>query len=538
MSEILRVQGLALSYQAPTGVWRQVVHELDLILQPGEIVALVGESGSGKSTTAAALAGLLPANARMTAGEVVLNGEALGQAHEARWQALRGRHIGLVPQDPAQSLDPVQGIGRQIREALTVHGVGRAQAFLRAAEILREVGLPERVAERYPHELSGGQRQRVLIGMALAHRPALLIADEPTSALDVTVQRQVLDQLETLSRARGAAVLLITHDLGVAFDRADRVLVMQHGRIVEAGTSRQLRQAPQHPYTRALLAAAPGLTEGPTREPAPARHAILRLHALSKRFGRGAQSFQAVDEVSFHVPRHGTTGLVGESGSGKSTTARIALCLEAPSSGEVWFDGTNVTHLDRRALRDFRRRVQVMYQNPFVSLNPRLTLAQIIAEPLTAFGMGLPRTRRDRAAELLAAVELDPAMLDRRPGSLSGGQRQRVAIARALAIEPELIVLDEPVSALDVSVQARILTLLQRLQQERGMSYLFVSHDLSVIRQVSDHVVVLRQGRVVEQGPAQTLFSAPAHPYTRSLLADIPGRRHAFSSTFPMALAA
>ncbi len=537
MSEILRVQGLELAYREAGGGWNSVVHGLNLSLAPGEVVALVGESGSGKSTTAAALAGLLPDHARIVAGSIVLNGQALARAGETAWRALRGRHIGFVPQDPAQSLDPVQRIGRQVEEALTVHGVSKAEARPRAAQVLQDVGLPAEVAGRYPQQLSGGQRQRVLISMALAHRPALLIADEPTSALDVTVQRQVLDQLESLARSRGAAVLLITHDLGVAFDRADRVLVMRRGRIVEAAAAQRLRRAPQHAYTRALLDAAPGLADGAPRPPRPENDAILRVHRLRKRFGQDGGGPLAVDDVSFHVPRHGTTGVVGESGSGKSTTARIALCLEAASAGEVWFDGENVTRLGRRGLRDFRRRVQVVYQNPYVSLNPRLTLAQIITEPLAAFGIGQARARRDRAAELMASVELDPAWLDRRPAQLSGGQRQRVAIARALAIEPELIVLDEPVSALDVSVQARILDLLKRLQEASGVSYLFVSHDLSVIRQISDHVVVLRQGRVVEQGPAAAVFAAPSHPYTRGLLADIPGRRHAPAS-HPLQLAA
>lgn len=544
MSEVLRVEQLDIAYRNADGVLRQVVHGIDLTLQSGEVVALVGESGSGKSTTAAALAGLLPANARITGGRIDLHGQALAGAAEAVWQTLRGRHIGFVPQDPAQSLDPVQRIGVQIEEALRIHGVGRAEARLRVAQLLDEVGLPARVAAAYPHQLSGGQRQRVLIGIALAHRPALLIADEPTSALDVTVQRQVLDQLETLARGQGAAVLLITHDLGVAFDRADRVLVMQHGRIVEAAPAQALRHAPTHAYTRALLAAAPGLAEQPVQA-APARSdaaqpgsAILRLQGLRKYYGSGASGLLAVDEVSFHVPRHGTTGVAGESGSGKSTTARIALCLETPNAGEVWFDGQNVTHLDRKRLRDFRRRVQVVYQNPFVSLNPRLTLEEIITEPLQAFGIGDRRSRRERAAALLGSVELDPALLAVRPARLSGGQRQRVAIARALAIEPELIVLDEPVSALDVSVQARILALLRRLQEASGVSYLFVSHDLSVLRQISQHIVVLQQGRVVEQGPTERVFCEPAHSYTRALLADIPGRRHRPLPSTPLELAA
>ncbi len=526
---VLALTALNVAYRdGATGAWREAVTDVSLSLQPGEIVALVGESGSGKSTTAAALIGLLPDNAQRRGGSIQLEGEELAGAPESAWQGLRGRRIGFVPQDPGLSLDPVRRICRQLEEALTIHGVPKAEARRRVPGILADVGLTdvERVARSFPHELSGGMRQRVLIGMAVAHEPALIIADEPTSALDVTVQRQVLDHLEALVRRKGIAVLLITHDLGVAFDRADRVAVMQGGRIVETGAARELRDRPAHPYTQTLLAAAPGLRRGAVlAEPArPAAHApILVVEGLTKRFG----DVQAVDGVSFHVPRHGTTSLVGESGSGKSTTSRMALCLERPTAGRVWFDGRDVTRLTRSQLQDFRRRVQVVYQNPYASLNPRFTLEAIITEPLRAFGLGDRASRRQRAADLLQAVELSPDLLDSRPARLSGGQRQRVAIARALAIEPELVVLDEPVSALDVSVQARILALLQRLKAELGVSYLFVSHDLAVVRQISDHVVVLRRGQVAEQGPAEQVFEHPTHPYTRALLGDTPGGRHA-----------
>ena len=538
---VLALTDLNVAYRdGATGAWREAVTDVSLSLQPGEIVALVGESGSGKSTTAAALIGLLPDNAQRRGGSIQLEGVELAGAPESTWQGLRGRRIGFVPQDPGLSLDPVRRIGKQLEEALTIHGVPKAEARRRVPGILADVGLTdvERVARSFPHELSGGMRQRVLIGMAVAHEPALIIADEPTSALDVTVQRQVLDHLEALVRRKGIAVLLITHDLGVAFDRADRVAVMQGGRIVETGAARELRDRPAHPYTQTLLAAAPGLRRGAVlAEPArPAAHApILVVEGLTKRFG----DVQAVDGVSFHVPRHGTTSLVGESGSGKSTTSRMALCLERPTAGRVWFDGRDVTRLTRSQLQDFRRRVQVVYQNPYASLNPRFTLEAIITEPLRAFGLGDGASRRQRAADLLQAVELSPDLLDSRPARLSGGQRQRVAIARALAIEPELVVLDEPVSALDVSVQARILALLQRLQAELGVSYLFVSHDLAVVRQISDHVVVLRRGQVAEQGPVEQVFEHPAHPYTQALLGDTPGGRHApsaFAAPAPLTL--
>jgi len=548
-SPLLAVEDLRVSYD------NQAMPALDRVslqVRPGEIVAVVGESGSGKSTLAAALTGLLPPTARRHEGTILFEGRDVATAGERAWVALRGGRIGFVPQDPGLSLDPIQRIGVQLREAMFVHGVPRRHAAAQVPRLLAEVGLAqaEHIARSFPHELSGGMRQRVLIAMAIANEPALIVADEPTSALDVTVQRQVLDHLEGLARRKDIAVLLITHDLGVALDRADRIVVMQQGRVVESGTTAAIFDQPRHAYTRALLAAAPILattvrpisarpvnvislpirrdalstaaagSDGNGRMP-PRRGALLALRGLSKEFGAG---LKAVDDVSFDVPRHGTTGVVGESGSGKSTTARIALCLERPSAGQVLFDGQDVTHLSRGALRDFRRRVQVVYQNPYASLDPRFTLARIITEPLEAFGVGNAASRRHRAAQLLEQVELSPALLDRKPAQLSGGQRQRVAIARALAIGPDLLVLDEAVSALDVSVQARILELLARLQNDLGVSYLFISHDLAVVRQISDHVVVLRAGAVVEQGPVQQVFDHPRHPYTRALLADSPGQ--------------
>ncbi|WP_233238433.1 ABC transporter ATP-binding protein [Bordetella sp. LUAb4] len=561
-SNLLRVNGLRVSYGTTA---TPALDQVSLHIDAGEIVAVVGESGSGKSTLAAALTGLLPGNALHHSGNIVFEGRDLAGASERAWVALRGGRIGFVPQDPGLSLDPIQRIGVQLREALTVHGVPRRQAAQQVPRLLAEVGLADtdRVARCFPHELSGGMRQRVLIAMAIANEPALIVADEPTSALDVTVQRQVLDHLEGLARRKGIAVLLITHDLGVALDRADRIVVMQQGRVVETNTTAALFEQPRHAYTRALLAAAPILaghgaarhttshamdsadsatdrSTGSARNsrnviPLPIREAyagklaeraapLLVLEGLSKIFRDG---IKAVDAVSFDVPRHGTTGVVGESGSGKSTTARIALCLERPSAGKVIFDGQDVTHLSRGGLRDFRRRVQVVYQNPYASLDPRFTLARIITEPLEAYAVGTAASRRHRAAELLEQVELSAGLLDRKPAQLSGGQRQRVAIARALAIGPELLVLDEAVSALDVSVQARILELLARLQRELGVSYLFISHDLAVVRQISDQVVVLRHGAVVERGPAQNVFEHPRHPYTQALLADSPGQRGA-----------
>ena len=530
---LLNIDDLSIHYHG-AGQSVRGIEGLDLQIAAGEFVAIVGESGSGKSTTAAALLGLLADNARIERGRIDFDGQRLERLDEGRWRALRGARIGFVPQDPGLSLDPVKRIGAQVVEALTLHGTAKAEARAKALELLRQVGLRdvERLVRRYPHELSGGMRQRVLIAIAMANDPPLIIADEPTSALDVSVQRQILDHLDRQVRERGTAVLLITHDLGVAMDRADRVIVMQHGRIVESGSARQIFHSPQHAYTRQLLAAAPSLAQGAsTWRPAVPELAdeppLLRVSGLGKRFSSWRQDLPpAVEQVSFAIPRRSTLSLVGESGSGKSTTARMILRLEAPSAGQVQFDGLDVLNCSRQQLRDYRRRVQVVYQNPYASLDPRLDLQQIIAEPLQAFAVGDRATQRARAALLLDRVGLPARMLHSLPGQLSGGQRQRVAIARALALEPQLVVLDEPLSALDASVQQQILDLLDELQRELGLSYLFISHDLAVVRRISDRVVVMQAGRVVEQGPTEQIFTAPACDYTRRLLQDVPGQRY------------
>lgn len=531
MSEqiLLDVRNLRIAYHGQDGRTEGVAG-IDFQLKAGEILAIVGESGSGKSTTAAALVGLLASNAQIESGSILLAGQALTHASERQWQSIRGRSVGFVPQDPALSLDPVKRVGQQLVEALTLHGVPKPLARRRSLDLLREVGLvdAERVARGYPHQLSGGMRQRVLIAIALANDPPLVIADEPTSALDVGVQRQILDRLQNLARERGTAVLLITHDLGVALDRADRLLVMHQGRIVETGEARQVFQAPQHAYTRQLLQAAPSLLVQRRRQVSgvPADQTpLLTVQGLRKDFSTWRHPAPlAVEDVSFHLPRHGTTSLVGESGSGKSTTARLILGLEQLDSGSVVFEGQDISRVSRRDWLALRRRIQVVYQNPYASLNPRLSLEQIINEPLQAFDLGDRAWRRQRAATLLEQVELPARMLGSRPVELSGGQRQRVAIARALALEPQLLVLDEALSALDASIQGQILKLLAQLQERLGLSYLFISHDLAVVRQISDHVVVMRAGRVVEQGDCEQIFSAPGTDYTRSLLADIPGR--------------
>ena len=534
MSAVLQVQGLRIGYHTAQGRV-EGVDEVSFTVHPGEIVAVVGESGSGKSTTAAALIGLLADNALIEAGSIVLAGEELVGASNKRWRSLRGRVLGFVPQDPGLSLDPVKRIDTQLWEAMTVHDVPRAVAKARALQLLEEVGLKNisRVARSFPHQLSGGMRQRVLIAMALANDPALIIADEPTSALDVGVQRQILDRLQTLARERGTAVLLITHDLGVALDRADRLIVMQRGRIVETGAARQIFEQPQHAYTRQLLGAAPSFAEAaPVRRfvavtPTHSSTPLLQVEHLRRDFSSWRNpGHAAVDDVSFSVIRHATTSLVGESGSGKSTTARLIVGLEQLDAGRVVFDGEDISQYSRNQWQPLRQRIQIVYQNPYASLDPRFTLEQIITEPLQAFSVGDRASRSARAASLLEQVELPRRLVHRRPGELSGGQRQRVAIARALALEPELLVLDEPLSALDASVQAQILALLAELQQRLGLSYLFISHDLAVVRQISEQVVVMRAGKVVEQGACEQVFQAPAHEYTAQLLADVPGRRY------------
>ena len=518
---LVRIQQFGVRYP---GSPQAAVQGLDLEIAAGEIVCLVGESGSGKSTTAAALAGLLPPGACQQ-GQLWLQGQALDRFDESDWRNRRGRLVGFVPQDPGTSLDPVKTIGAQVIEAMTVHGVVRHEARARGLALLRQVGLkqPESLLGCYPHQLSGGMCQRVLIAIALANDPPLLIADEPTSALDVSVQRQILDRLQQLVRERGSSLLLITHDLAVALERADRILVMRHGRLLESGTPGQLWHAPSHPYTRQLLQASPlkRLQHRRTRSTSVAGETLLQVAGLQRRFNR--QGPAAVDDVSFSLPRGSTTSLVGESGSGKSTTARIILALEKASAGSVLFDGQQILGAGRKQLHAYRRQVQLVYQNPWAALDPRHTVLEIISEPLRAFAIGQRRDDRRRVTDLLERVGLPGEVLHRRPGQLSGGQRQRVAIARALAAEPRLLVLDEPLSALDAPVQAQVLDLLQTLQQDLGLTYLFISHDLATVRGISDQVLVMSQGRLVDQGPTEQVFERPTSEYTRRLLADMPG---------------
>ncbi|GLY33512.1 ABC transporter ATP-binding protein [Kineosporia sp. NBRC 101731] len=528
MVNLLEIRDLVVSYRTRSAPVR-AVDGVSLSVAAGEIVAVVGESGSGKSTTAHAVMRLLAGNAQIDAGNIHFEGADLVQVAERSLRTVRGARIGLVPQDPAVSLNPVKRIGEQVAEVLRLHGLAdRRNAALKAVEILDRAGLPEPEvrARQYPHELSGGMRQRVLIAIAIAADPRLIIADEPTSALDVTVQKVILDHLQHLVAQSGAAVLLVTHDLAVASDRADRIVVMSQGRIVETGPTVSVMNDPQHEYTKKLLASAPGLRvpRSVTREK-PTGTELLRAEDLVKEFPLpGAAALRAVDGVSFHLDRGETLALVGESGSGKSTTGRLVLRLADPSSGTITFDGADITRSRPAVTRALRRRAQLIYQNPYASLDPRFTVAQAIEEPLRAFRIGDRASRGVTVRDLLDRVALPQTLLTRRPAELSGGQRQRVAIARALALSPDLVVCDEPVSALDVSVQAQVMELLVQLQEETGVAYLFISHDLAVVRQLAHRVAVMRHGRIVETGPTADLFTNPQHDYTRELLAAIPGR--------------
>ena len=532
--DVLTVEGLRVSYRSGRRTI-DAVRGVDIGVPRGGVVALVGESGSGKSSVSQALVRRLPENGTIAGGVVRFDGFDLTRMRERELRRIRGARIGFVPQDPNASLNPVMRVGEQIAEGLRLHlGLSRAAAAERAVRILGDVGLPhpEARARQYPHELSGGMKQRVLIGMAWSCDPRLVIADEPTSALDVTVQRHVLDQIAALAEERGTAVLLVTHDLGVAKDRAQEVVVMQQGLVVDRGTTAEVLGAPRTDYTRELVAAAPGLTSRriePTIEGDPGASdalsdaPLLEVEGLRKTFAHAGGAFVAVDGVSFAVRAGQTVALVGESGSGKTTTARMAARIADADDGRILFRGDDVTALRGARLREWRRSVQVVYQNPFGSLDPRMSIEAVVAEPLRAFRIGSRDERARRVRELLDAVRLPSSVAERLPAELSGGQRQRVAIARALALQPGLLVLDEPVSALDVSVQTQILQVLVALQASLGLGYLFITHDFGVVRQIADHVVVMRSGRVVEQGSASRMLSTPGSDYARELLEAVPG---------------
>ena len=621
---LLKITDLEVTFTTSTGVV-PAVRGANLTIYPGQTVAIVGESGSGKSTTAAAVIGLLPGTGKVTGGSIEFDGKELTKMSSKEWIELRGSGIGLVPQDPMSNLNPVLRIGTQVKEALLANNiVPRSEAGERVTELLEQAGLPdgERRAKQYPHEFSGGMRQRVLIAIGLASRPKLLIADEPTSALDVTVQRRILDHLETLTKEMGTAVLFITHDLGLAAERAEQLVVMHRGRIVESGPALEILQHPQHPYTKRLVSAAPslasariesaharGITHTEEEFTGSAKNAsseeMIRVEHLTKEFHiRGAKGeaskLLAVDDVSFTLRRGKTLAVVGESGSGKSTAANMILHLLEPTSGKIFFDGEDTSEYSEAQLFALRRRLQAVFQNPYGSLDPMYSIFRIIEEPLKIHGYGTleyaraeikraeatgrepepwavaaleghsesdkklreervkayaqqeverakaagrepepwavaaleghsefnpKKLREARVAELLDLVALPRSAMRRYPNELSGGQRQRVAVARALALNPEVIVLDEAVSALDVLVQNQILHLLNDLQAELGLSYLFITHDLAVVRQIADDVVVMEKGRLVEANTTDALFDHPVQDYTRELIEAVPGRK-------------
>ena len=540
---LLNIEDLKITFESTTGVV-EAVRDFDLTIYPGQSVAIVGESGSGKSTAAMSILGLLPGTGKVTNGTITFDGKDLTNLDEKGWQEIRGSEIGLVPQDPMSNLNPVWRIGTQVEESLRANNVvPGSERHKRVVELLEEAGLPdaERRAKQYPHEFSGGMRQRALIAIGLAARPKLLIADEPTSALDVTVQKKILDHLDKLTAELGTSLLFITHDLGLAAERADFLVVMHRGRIVEKGPSLKILRNPQHPYTQRLVKAAPSLASAriqsakaqglETAERVAGKRdgeEVVRVENLVKEFDvrgqKGAKKIlRAVDDVSFSLRRGTTLALVGESGSGKSTVANMVLRLLEPTSGRVIFEGQDIAQLKGKELFEMRRKVQVVFQNPYGSLDPMFSVYKCIEEPLALHKVGGRKEREARVAELLDMVQMPRSAMRRYPNELSGGQRQRIAIARALALHPEVVVLDEAVSALDVLVQNQIINLLADLQEELDLSYLFITHDLAVVRQTADDIVVMRQGVAVEQGSSDDIFDNPQDPYTQNLINSVPG---------------
>jgi peptide/nickel transport system ATP-binding protein len=524
-----------LTVKLPVGGDRpEAVSSVSFEVERGEILCLVGESGSGKSVIAQAIMGLLPKTLRVTGGKILLEKENLLAAGEARWRELRGARMSMIFQEPMTALNPVMRCGEQIDEVLRTHTkASDSERKQRTFAILREVALPdpERILASYPHQLSGGQRQRIMIAMALALEPALLIADEPTTALDVTTQAQILRLIIELQKKHGMAVLFITHDFGVVAEVAHRVAVLREGRLVELGAKLEVLQRPRHDYTRMLIRSVPTLQ--PHSRPADAAApVVLQTRDLSKTYvDRGwlarRREVRAASDVNLEVRKGQTLGIVGESGSGKSTVARCIVRLIEPSGGEIRLGGADLARMRSRALRPLRRRVQIVFQDPYRSLNPRRSVGEAIMEgPLN---YGVPRSEAlERARRLLELVRMDPAVLERYPHQFSGGQRQRICIARALAVQPELLIADEAVSALDVSVQAQVLALLAEIRSRLDLAMLFITHDLRVAAQVCDQVAVMQEGRIVEYGPAREVFLAPRHEYTRALCAAAPGRGFAF----------
>ena len=552
---LLSIRNLTTSFRVD-GEWRSVVENLSFDVGAGETVAVVGESGSGKSVTALSAMRLLPQANSRTEGEILFGGDNLLTLPEDRMRHLRGNELAMIFQEPMTSLNPVLTIGFQIGETLKYHrGLDPQAARAESLRILERVRIPgaARRLDDYPHQLSGGMRQRVMIAMSLACRPHLLIADEPTTALDVTIQAEILELIKLLQEEEGMAVIFITHDMGIVAETADRVVVMLKGKKVEEGQTAALFRAPQHPYSRALLAAVPRLgamrdevepkpfaiIDPQTGLPIPPPQCDLGVDATTKPllevknlvtsfdvrsglFASVTARVHAVENVSFDLRAGETLALVGESGCGKSTTGRSVLRLVEPRAGQVLFDGEDVGALDKEGLRRARQNMQMIFQDPFASLNPRKSVGAAIAEPIIVHGLAGPVEARERVAELLRRVGLSPDMADRYPHEFSGGQRQRLCIARALALKPKLIVADEAVSALDVSIKAQVVNLMMELQAEMGLAYLFISHDMAVVERVSHRVAVMYLGEIVEIGPRQSVINNPAHPYTRKLMAAVP----------------
>jgi peptide/nickel transport system ATP-binding protein len=561
-SSIIQVRDLSVEFRTDEGLVR-AVKNISFEIPRGKTVGLVGESGSGKSVSSLAIMRLIPnPPGRVTSGEIIFDGRDLLKQSESQMQSIRGNRISMIFQEPMTSLNPVFTVGDQICESLILHQkLSKQAAWDKALQLLSDVGIPnptERI-KSYPHEMSGGQRQRVMIAMAIACEPEVLIADEPTTALDVTIQKQILDLLADLQKKYNMSMLFITHDLGVIADIADEVVVMYRGDIVEKGKSEDIFTKPQHPYTKGLLACRPSLDKNPrrlpvvsdfmtedgkektldvevlkqqkqTREISDGQSVLLELKNIKKHFPLKKGFFggiktwvKAVDDVSLNVRRGRTLGLVGESGCGKTTLGRTILRLIEPTDGQIVYNGTDVTALNREQMRAMRRKMQIIFQDPYASLNPRMTVGSALMEPMIIHGLGENRAERlEMAGELIKRVGLDRSMLNRYPHEFSGGQRQRICIARALAVKPEFIICDESVSALDVSIQAQILNLLLDLQEELHLTYVFISHDLAVVKFISDEVAVMYNGKVVEMNDAVGIYENPQHDYTKKLLSAIP----------------
>ncbi|MGE4130313.1 MAG: ABC transporter ATP-binding protein [Bdellovibrionales bacterium] len=559
---LIQVKNLSVEFGTDEGIVK-AVKNISFDIPRGKTVGLVGESGSGKSVSSLAIMRLIPnPPGKVTSGEILFEGKDLLKLSEPEMRKVRGNKISMIFQEPMTSLNPVFTVGDQISETLILHQkLSKKDAMAKALDLLSQVGIPnpkERI-NSYPHEMSGGQRQRVMIAMAIACEPDLLIADEPTTALDVTIQKQILELLAKLQKQYNMSVLFITHDLGVIADIADDVVVMYRGDIVEKGTTQQLFHQPKHPYTKGLLACRPSLDKNPrrlpvvsdfmnpdgsersvstegakhhkqTREVASNQPVLLRIKGVKKHFplkkgffGGVKEWVKAVDDVTLEVRKGRTLGLVGESGCGKTTLGRTILRLIEPTEGQILYGDTDITGLDREAMRAMRRKMQIIFQDPYASLNPRMTVGAALMEPMIIHGLGSTREERlEMAGDLMKRVGLDRAMLNRYPHEFSGGQRQRICIARALAVKPEFIICDESVSALDVSIQAQILNLLLDLQEEMNLTYVFISHDLAVVKFISDEVAVMYNGRVVEMNDAIGIYENPQHDYTKKLLSAIP----------------